>query len=156
MMAFTDFFIKRPVFSAALSLLLLVIGLIAFQSLTLRQYPKIESNIIRITTDYTGASAQTVESFVTTQIENAIAGVDNVDYITSSSSSGESDVTIHLTLNADVNAAMEDINSDLSSVLKKLPDDVDDPVIRKVDPDSAPAIVVAFTSNERSSESITD
>jgi len=155
-MVFTDFFIKRPVFSAACSLLLLVIGLIALQSLTLRQYPKIESNIIKISTNYTGASAQTVESFVTTQIENAIAGVDNIDYITSSSSTGESDVTIHLTLNADVNAAMEDINSDLSSVLKKLPDDVDDPVIKKVDSDGAPAIVVAFTSQSRSAEAITD
>ena len=74
-MRFTDVFIKRPVFAASLSLLLLIMGLISFKNLTIRQYPKIEANVISISTSYPGASAETVESFVTSKIENAISGV---------------------------------------------------------------------------------
>lgn len=155
-MRVTDLFIKRPIFSASLSLLLLAIGLISFQSLTVRQYPKMDANIINIQTSFSGANASTVESFVTTKIENAIAGVDNIDYITSQSSAGESDITINLTLNADVNSALEDVNSDLSSVLRKLPDGIDDPIVRKVDPDNIPAIMVGFSSSSRTPEAVTD
>lgn len=152
----TDFFIQRPVFSTALSLLLFVIGLIAFNQLEIRQYPKMEANVISISTTYSGANAETVESFVTTKIEDAIAGVDNIDYITSSSSPAKSKVTIHLALNADVNTALEDVSSDLASIIKSLPDGVDNPVVKKVDPNAAPGLVVAFSSNQKSSPELTD
>lgn len=152
----TDFFIKRPVFSVALSLLLFVTGLIAFDRLELRQYPKMEANVISISTTYSGANADTVESFVTTQIENAIAGVDNIDYITSSSSAEKSRVTIYLALNADVSTALEDVNSDLASIIKQLPDGVDDPVVKKIDPNAMPGMVVAFSSTSKAAPEITD
>ncbi len=156
MKKFTDFFIERPVFSTALSLLLFVIGLIAFNQLSVRQYPDIAADAISISTTYTGANPETVESFITTKIENAIAGVDNIDYIESSSTSEKSQVVIYLTLNADVNTAVEDINSDLASVIKHLPDGVDNPVIKKIDPNATSAIVVAFTSHQRNAPEITD
>ena len=79
-MSFTDVFIKRPVFAASISLLIFVIGLIALSSLTIRQYPKLEANVIAISTSYPGANAETVESFVTTQVEDAISGVDGIEY----------------------------------------------------------------------------
>lgn len=156
MSKFTDFFIERPVFSTSLSLLLLVIGLIAFNRLAIREYPAMSANAISISTTYTGANADTIESFITTKIENAIAGVDNIDYIKSTSSSGKSQVVIYLTLNADVNTALEDINSDLASVIKNLPDGVDSPVVKKIDPDANAAMVVTFTSTRRSAPEITD
>lgn len=152
----TDFFIKRPVFAAALSLLLFVTGLIAFNRLEIRQFPKMEANVISISTTYTGANAETVESFVTTKIEDAIAGVDNIDYITSSSTAGKSQITIYLTLNADANTALEDVNSDLASIIKKLPDGIDDPVVKKIDPDAMPAMVIAFSSDRKSAPEMTD
>lgn len=156
MKSITDFFIRRPVFAAALSLLLFTTGLIAFNHLELRQFPKMTANVISISTTYTGANADTVKSFVTTKIENAISGVDNIDYMTSSSTAAKSNVKIYLTLNADVNTALEDINSDLASVRKYLPDGVDDPVIKKVDPDATPGMVIAFTSNRKVAPEITD
>ncbi len=152
----TDFFIKRPVFSVALSLLFFVIGFIAFDRLEIRQYPKMEANVISISTAYSGANAETVESFVTTKIENAIAGVDNIDYITSYSTATKSRVTIYLALNSNVNTALEDINSNLASIIKKLPDGVDNSVVKKSDPNAAPGLVVAFSSNRKSAPEITD
>lgn len=152
----TDFFIRRPVFAIALNLLLFVIGLIAFNQLEIREYPKMEANVISISTTYSGANAETVESFVTTKIEDAIAGVDNIDYITSSSSAAKSKVTLYLTLNADVNTALADVNSNLASVIKDLPDGVDNPIVKKVDPDAAPAIVIAFSSTAKTAPEITD
>ncbi len=156
MKLFTDFFIQRPVFATALSLLLLVIGLISFNRLTIREYPAMSANAISVSTSYSGASAETVESFITTKIENAISGVDNIDYIKSTSSPGKSQVVIYLKLNADVNTALEDINSDLASVIKNLPDDVDSPIVKKMDPDATPALVITFTSEQRSAPEITD
>ena len=152
----TDFFIQRPVFSTALSLLLFVIGLIAYDQLELRQYPRMEANVISISTAYSGANAETVESFVTTKIEDAIAGVDNIDYITSSSTAAKSKVTIYLALNADVNTALEDVNSDLASIIKKLPDGVDNPIVKKIDPNAAPGLVIGFSSSQKSAPEITD
>jgi len=153
---FTDFFIQRPVFSIALSLLLSTIGLIAFHQLTIRQYPEMTANAIAISTTYTGANAETVESFITTKVENAISGVDNIDYIKSSSTPEKSQIVIHLALNADVDSALEDINSNLASVIKKLPEGVDNPVIKKNDPDAAPAMIVTFSSTQRTVAAMTD
>lgn len=155
-MSFTDVFIKRPVFAASISLLIFVIGLIALSSLSIRQYPKLEANVIAISTSYPGASAETVESFVTTQIEDSISGVDGIDYITSSSRAESSKVVINLELNSDINSALEDINSDIASVLRKLPEGVGDPVIAKVDADSMPALVVGFLSKLQTPQEITD
>ena len=155
-MSFTDFFIKRPVFATALSLMLLVVGLLSFTKLNVRQFPKIDANLISISTTYPGASASLVESFVTTPIENAISGVDGIDYITSSSSTGKSTIILHLQLNADINAAMVDVNSDLSSVIKKLPSTIDSPVVSKVESDAVPEMILTFSSHSLSPEAIAD
>ena len=155
-MSFTDFFIKRPVFATSISLLIVIIGYISFQNLELRQYPKMDANVVSITTTYTGADAETVEGFITTQVENAIAGVDDIDYITSTSSQGQSTVTINFNLNADIDSDIEDINSDITSVSHMLPTGVDTPSVTKVDPDSTPSLVVGFTSTSRTPEEITD
>lgn len=152
----TDFFIRHPVFSTALSLLLFLIGLIAFNQLEIRQYPRMEANVISISTTYSGANAETVESFVTTKIENAIAGVDNIDYMTSSSNPSKSRVTLYLALNANVNTALEDVNSNLASIIKALPEGVENPVVKKIDPNATPALVIAFSSNKKTAPEITD
>ncbi len=155
-MKFTDFFIKRPVFATCLSLLLFASGLIGFSQLNLRQYPKIDTNSISISTDYTGANASLVESFVTTPIENAISGVDGVDYITSTSSEGKSSITINLTQNADINQAVTDVNTNLAKVKRSLPDTVDDPVVKSSGAGATSDLIVVFSSKTLSREAVSD
>ena len=92
-MYFTDIFIRRPVFASVLSLIVLLVGLRAFFSLTIRQYPNIQPSVITITTTYSGANAQLMEGFVTAPIENALGGIDGVDFINSSSKQGQSEIS---------------------------------------------------------------
>ncbi len=155
-MKFTDIFIKRPVFASCLSLLLLAIGIMGFSQLTLRQYPKLETNSISISTSYNGANATLVESFVTTPIENAISGVDGVDYITSTSSAGQSNITINLQLHTDINQALTDVNTNIAKVKRSLPDSVDDPVIKTSSSHATSDLIIIFSSNRLSSEALSD
>lgn len=155
-MKFTDFFIKRPVFATCLSLLLLAIGFIGFSQLELRQYPKLESNTISIKTDYKGANASLVESFVTTPLENAISGVTGIDYITSTSKQGESNLTLYMKLNTDINQTLTDINTNIAQVKRALPSNVDDPVIRSSNAHATADLFIVFLSDRLSSEAISD
>ncbi len=155
-MKFTEFFIRRPIFAVAMSLLLLLTGLLAYHKLTLRQFPKIAANVINISTKYKGASASLMESFVTTPIENSLTGISNVDYMTSTSSNSKSSINLNLKLNSDINKAMIDVESKLSHISKSLPDDVDDPVMTEVDADSMPSMIVIFYSADRSAVQLTD
>lgn len=155
-MKFTDFFIKRPVFASCLSLLLLAIGFIGFSQLELRQYPKLETSTISISTTYNGANASLVESFVTTPLENAISGVTGVDYMTSTSEEGKSSITIYMILNSDINQAITDINTNIAKVKRTLPDNVDDPIIRSSDSHSTADLIMVFSSDRLSSEAISD
>lgn len=155
-MHITDFFIKRPVFATAMSLLLVLVGCIAYSKLVIRQFPKIDANVISISTSYPGASASLMESFVTTPIENALTGISDLDYMTSSSSTGMSKITLTLKLNSDINRAMTDVQSKVSQVTRKLPDGVQDPTITEVDANSRPGLVIMFTSPHLSTPALTD
>ena len=155
-MVFTNFFIKRPVFATAMSLLLVLIGIISYSKLTIRQFPEVDANIINIQTTYPGASAALMESFVTTPIENALTGISNLDYMTSTSSSGDSEVTLNLALNSDINDTMLDVQSKLSRVIRKLPDGVNAPVISEVSSDNRPSMIILFSSPNRSAAALTD
>ena len=145
-MNFTDIFIRRPVFASVLSLIILLVGVRAFFSLTIRQYPNIQPSVITITTTYPGASAQLMEGFVTTPIENALGGIDGVDFINSSSKQGESDISIHFNIGYDINTAMADVSNAVSSAQSSLPEGINAPVIAKKDPSANPIIFIAFGS----------
>lgn len=155
-MSFTDLFIKRPVFATVVSLLLLLIGIVSYFKLPLRQYPKIDATVITVDTFYPGASAQLMEAFVTSPIESALSGIDGIDYITSTSSQGESNIILHFQLGMDLNAAASDVSSKVNSVRSQLPTDAFDPVIEKSDPDARPIIFAAFDSQNMTPEAITD
>ncbi len=155
-MRFTDLFIRRPVFASVLSLILLTVGILGWSKLNIRQYPKIDTSVITVTTSYPGASSQLMEGFVTTPLENAIAGVDGIDYLTSSSSQGISNITINLKLGYDINKAITDVSDAISSVRYQLPKDVYDPVVAKQDPNANPTLFISFSSKSLSPEGITD
>lgn len=146
MTGFTDIFIKRPVFASVLSLILLLLGLRAFQQLPLRQFPMIDTSVINVTTAYSGASPELMESYITGPIESSLNGISGIDYIVSKSSQGKSSITIQFELGSDINKANTDVSNAVSSVRYQLPTGIDDPVIRKDDPNANPIVFFAFSS----------
>lgn len=153
---FTDIFIKRPVFATTLSLLIILIGMVCYNTLQLRQFPKLDNSVIMITTDYPGANAQSIEGFITTPIENALSSIDGLDYMSSKSSQGESTITLNFKLGYNLNKAMADVTNAVSSARYQLPADAKDPVITEQDMNTNPILYVAFTSNSMNEEQITD
>jgi multidrug efflux pump len=155
-MHFTDTFIRRPVFATVLSLIILLVGIRAFVDLPIRQYPIISPSVIQIETDYPGASAQLMEGFVTTPLENALGSVQGLDYMTSQSTQGESDITMQFQLNYDITMAMADVSNAVNSVRSRLPVNIEDPIINKVDPSAKPTLWLDFSSKTMNAEAITD
>jgi len=155
-MNFTDIFIKRPVFATVLSLIILLIGAKAYFSLPVRLYPKVDASVITVTVSYSGADAQLMEGFIAAPIESSIAGVDGIDYMTSSSGPGETTVTIYFNLGYDINVAVSDINSKVNSVRWRLPNGINDPVVSKQDPNAMATLYLSFVSDSMSAEEVTD
>ena len=155
-MQFTDVFIKRPVFAMVLSLILLLIGLKAFLALPVRQFPLISASVVSISTTYTGASADIMEGFITTPLENALFGIDGIDFISSQSGAGFSNISVNFKLGYNLNKGITDISNAVASVRYLLPQDVQDPVVAQNDPNAEPIIYLPFLSDLISPEKITD
>lgn len=129
MRSITDVFIKKPVLALVVNIIILAIGWRSIDSLPVRQYPRIESTSIIITTAYIGASAETVRGFLTTPIERAVSQIDGIDYIESSSTAGISMITVRLRLNHDSNDALAEISARLNQVRSELPPEAESPAI---------------------------
>ncbi|WP_428489541.1 efflux RND transporter permease subunit [Rhodopila sp.] len=155
-MKFTDIFIRRPVLACVVSLMLLVIGLKAFQALPILEYPKTENAVVTITTVYYGADPETVAGFVTTPLENAIAQANGIDYMSSNSTSGTSTITANLVLNFDPDKAITEITSKINSVLNQLPTGVQQPTLSVKIGQSLDALIIGFASKDLSPNQITD
>ena len=119
--AFTDLFIKRPVLAIVVSTLIVIAGLQALSSLTVRQYPRNENAKVTITTVYTGADADLVRGFITTPLERAVASADGINYVASQSQLGLSTITARLELNFDSTKALAEISSKVDQVRGDLP-----------------------------------
>jgi multidrug efflux pump len=156
-MNFTDLFIKRPVVSIVISILILLAGFQAASNLTVRQYPKSDVSVINIQTVYIGASADLVKGFITSPLERAVASAEGIDYVESSSSLGFSDIKIHLKLNFDPVRAMSEINAKVNSVRGELPPEAEVPALSIISADSEfAAAYLSFTSDILSQNQITD
>ncbi len=155
--SFTDIFIKKPVLAIVVNLIILAVGWRAIDSLAVRQYPRLESSAIVITTVYIGASAETVRGFITTPIEQAVSAIDGIDYIESSSRSGVSVVTVRLRLNHDSNDALAEISARLNQVRSRLPADAEAPAvdIQRTDKPYA-TFYISFTSDQLSLMQLND
>lgn len=148
-MAFTNFFIERPVFATVVNILIFLIGMVSIFSIELRQYPDVKRNSITITTYYYGADEDLIKGFITDPISKALAGVDGVDYIYSSSLPSESSITVQLAIGVDDNIAFNDVQASVNSVKTDLPSDAQDPVVEKVSSaSSTAAMYVAFRAND--------
>jgi multidrug efflux pump len=155
-MAFTDIFIKRPVLSLVVSLLILLIGFKAATSLGIRQYPKLSNTVVTITTSYPGASPDLMQGFITQPLEQAVASAEGVDYITSSSVQGTSTISVYIKLNVDPNSALTEVSSKVSSVRYLIPRESNDPVITKSTGQTTAVMYLGFASDELSGPQISD
>ncbi|MGR5091954.1 efflux RND transporter permease subunit [Vibrio maritimus] len=154
-MNFTDIFIKRPVLATVLSLVLLVLGIKAFTSLQVRQYPEIETGVITVTTTYPGASAASVQGYVTQPLQAQIAQTEGIDYMTSESSLGKSLITVNLKLDYPTDKALTEILSLVQQVKYRLPAGTQDPSILKSTSQS-PILYVSFSSDSLETQQISD
>jgi multidrug efflux pump len=146
-MIVSEICIKRPVFATVLSLMVLLVGLMSYSRLTVREYPNIDEPVVTVSTVYTGASAEIVESRVTKPMEDSIAGIEGVDVLSSISRSERSQITVRFRIERDADSAASDVRDRVSRVRRRLPDDIDEPVIAKVEADANPIIWLAFSSD---------
>jgi multidrug efflux pump len=156
-MKFTDLFVKRPVLSIVVSLVILIAGLQAIRSLSVRQFPRSDIAVVQVTTVYVGANADLVRGFITTPLERVIASADGIDYIESSSAQGVSTITVHLKLNYDTNAALTQIQAKVAQVRNDLPPEAEAPIIDLQTAETQfAAMYLGFASNELDQNQITD
>ncbi|OZY84653.1 multidrug transporter AcrB [Cellvibrio mixtus] len=134
-MMLSDVSIKRPVFASVLSILLIAFGIVAFERLTLREYPNIDPPVVSIRTSYPGAAANIVETRITKVIEDRISGVEGIRYIESSSENGVSNIVVQFETGYDMDAAANDIRDRVARALGNLPDEADPPEVQKVSSD---------------------
>ncbi len=157
MKSFTDIFVHRPVLAIVVSLIIVIAGLQAINSVSVRQYPRNDNAVITVNTAYIGASSELVRGFVTTPLEQAIAGADGIDYITSESVQGLSTIRVMLELNFDSIKALSVITAKVNEVRGNLPPESEVPVINVESADSAFAIAyLSFNSNILQENQITD
>src|SRR5690606_39536266 len=130
----------RPVFASVLSLVIVLIGLISYSRLTVREYPQIDEPVVSVATDYKGASPEVIESRVTKPLEDQISGIEGVDVMTSRSRSERSYINITFDLSRDPDAAAAEVRDKVSRAKRYLPDEIDEPIIAKVEADSRPVI----------------
>ena len=155
-MNWTDLFIRRPVLSLVVSALVLVFGLKAVGSLPVNQYPQTQNAIVTITTAYYGADPETIAGFITQPLETAIAQSQGIDYLSSTSVSGLSTITATLKLNYDSNAALTQIQTQISSVKNQLPPQAQQPILTVQIGQSTAAMYMGFYSDDIPNNAITD
>ncbi|MFU8848285.1 MAG: efflux RND transporter permease subunit [Opitutales bacterium] len=155
-MIISDLSVKRPVFAAVLSLLLIVLGAVAFMQLPLREYPDIDPPVVSIDTSYPGAAANVVETRITQIIEDRIAGIEGISFISSQSSDGRSRISVEFNTSRDIDDAANDIRDRVSSVLDVLPQEADPPEIEKADSSDDVIIWLTLTSEKMNGLELTD
>src|SRR5437868_2293977 len=156
-MKFTDLFIRRPVLAICVNLVILIAGLQAIRSLSVRQYPRSDIAEVQVSTAYVGANADLVRGFITTPLERVIASADGIDYMESTSAQGVSTITVHLKLNYDTNAALTQIQAKVAQVRNDLPPEAEAPIIDLQTADNQfAAMYIGFSSKDLDQNQITD
>ncbi len=145
-MMLSDISVRRPVFAAVAAIMLCVVGFAAFSSLTVRELPSVDPPVVGISTNYRGASAEVIEERITEVIERQVAGIEGIDRVNSSSRDGSSRISISFKLNRNLDAAANDVRDAVSRVTAQLPEQADPPQIQKATADSAPIMLISFTS----------
>ncbi|MFN3933131.1 MAG: efflux RND transporter permease subunit [Parvibaculum sp.] len=155
-MHISELFIRRPVFATVVSLILMLIGIVSYDRLSVREYPQIDEPVVTVTTTYRGASAAVVEREVTQPLEDSMAGIEGIEVLSSTSRAEESQVTARFTLETDPDVAASDVRDRVGRARGLLPNEIEEPIIAKVEADAQPIMYIAFKSDRMSSLEITD
>lgn len=155
-MIISDISVKRPVFAAVISLLLVAFGAVSYDRLSLREYPDIDPPVVTVEVAYPGAPANIVETRITEVIEERIAGIEGIEFIESLSEDGESNVTIEFSIDRDIDAAANDVRDRISGIADNLPDTAEPPEVQKVDSNDDVIIWQNLTSTEMTVAELTD
>lgn len=155
-MMLSDLSVRRPVFAAVLSLLLIAFGLLSFDRLPLREYPDINPPIVSVETRYPGASAQVVETKITQLVEDAIAGIEGIRTISSASRDGSSQVTVEFDVKRDIDAAANDVRDRVARTVDRLPEEADPPEIAKADTNTQQIMWLSLSSDRLSQLELSD
>jgi multidrug efflux pump len=155
-MTISEISIRRPVLATVMSLLVLLIGLVSYDRLTVREYPNIDEPVVTVETNYRGASAEIIESRITTPLEESLAGIEGIEVMSSISRQERSQITLRFRITRDADGAANDVRDRVARVRAQLPDEIDEPVVQKVEADAQPIIYLAFSSDRHSPLEVTD
>lgn len=155
-MLIADFCIRRPIFATVMSLMIVLIGLISYERLSVREYPAIDEPVVSVITNYKGASPEVIESQVTKPLEDQLSGIEGVDVMTSRSRSERSLINIKFNLSRNPDAAAADVRDKVSRARRFLPDEIDEPIINKVEADSTPIIYIGVNMGDYSAIEASD
>ncbi len=155
-MMISDVANRRPVLAIVFNLLLVTFGLIAYDQLPLREYPDVDPPVVTVDANYPGASAEIIEREVTQRLEDRIAGIEGIRFISSSSRDGRSRITIEFNLSRDIDAAANDVREAVSRVVGNLPDEVDPPEVTKADADASPILWLNLSSTSMDALELAD
>lgn len=145
-MKLSEVSIKRPVFAIVINIVLILLGLIGLDRMSIREYPDIDFPVISIRTNYQGASPEIIETQVTKIIEDAVTSVDGIDFIESNSRRGNSAININFNPTKNIEDAANDVRDRVARAKRMLPDEVDDPIIQKSDSDADPVVILALSA----------
>ena len=155
-MKISELSISRPVLATVMNILVVLIGIIAYQSLPVREYPNIDVPVVTVDTSYPGANAKIMESQVTQILEDSLSGIEGIDFMSSKSRSEQSQITLTFKLDRDPDSAASDVRDRVGRVRGLLPEDIDEPIVAKVEADAQPIIWIAFSSDRHSALQVTD
>ena len=155
-MGISELCIRRPVFATVLSLVVVLIGLVSFTRLSVREYPNIDPPVVLVQTTYRGASAEVIESQVTRVLEESVAGIEGIDTVRSITRPETSLVVVRFKLSRDAESTANDVRDRVSRVRGKLPTEIDEPVVSKVEADAQPVLYIAFSSDRHSAMELSD
>lgn len=149
MASLSDISIKRPVLAIVMSLVIILFGVIGFLYLGVREFPSVDPPVVTVSTSYTGANAEIIESQITEPLEESINGIAGIRTLSSSSRDGRSSITVEFDLGIDMEAAANDVRDRVSGASRNLPPDVDPPIVAKADADASPIWFINVQSNAR-------
>ncbi|MEM8605963.1 MAG: efflux RND transporter permease subunit [Myxococcota bacterium] len=155
-MNFTDTFIKRPVLSTVVGLVILLLGVQGFASISVSEFPKMKNTVITVTTIYPGAPQDLIQGFITTPLQTAMASAEGIDYLAASSVPSQSQIQAYVELDYDPDSALVEIMSKVAQVQSQLPKNALQPVIDKETGDEVSVFYMGFYSDTLSSEQITE
>ncbi|MBK7141436.1 MAG: efflux RND transporter permease subunit [bacterium] len=148
-MSLSNVSIHRPVLAIVMSIAIVIFGMIGLRSLGVREYPSVDPPLVTVTTNYTGANADVIESQITEPLETSINGIAGIRSLTSASRDGRSSITVEFNLNADLEAAANDVRDRVSRATGQLPADADPPIVSKADADASPIVFLSLKSDTR-------